>query len=60
MIVDIKVVHENLGNIVRFKEKLMIEVESFQHKGYRVEIQYGSEYKALVIARECNWIGNNS
>lgn len=60
MIVDIKIIHEYLENSTRFKEKIMLEVESFQRKGYRVEIQYASEYKAMVIARECDWIGHNN
>lgn len=60
MIVDVKLVKDILDNPVRFKEKVMLEVRSFQRLGYRVEIQYSSDYNALIIARDCDWVGNNS
>ena len=60
MIVDVKLVKDILDNPVRFKEKVMLEVRSFQRLGYRVEIQYSADCTALIIARECNWVGNNS
>lgn len=60
MIVDVKLVKDILDNPVQFKEKVMREVREFQSKGYRVELQYVSEYTAFVIARECDWVGNNS
>ena len=60
MIVDIKIIHEHLDNSTRFKDAIMLEVEIFQRKGYRVEVLYASEYKAMVIARECDWIGHNN
>ena len=60
MIVDVKLVESPLRNKKSFEAQLMDSVKEFQRLGYRVEIQYSEEYNALVIARECNWIGNNS
>ena len=60
MIVDVKLVESPLRNKKSFEAQLMDSVKEFQRLGYRVEIQYSEEYSALVIARECNWIGNNS
>jgi len=60
MIVDVKLVESPLRNKKSFEAQLMDSVKEFQRLGYRVEIQYSEEYSALVNARECNWIGNNS
>ena len=60
MIVDVKLVESPVRNKKSFEAQLMDSVKEFQRLGYRVEIQYSEEYSALVIARECNWIGNNS
>ena len=60
MIVDIRLIQAMSGDTQRFQEKVMMAVRDYQKLGHRVEIQYSSDYTALVIARECNWIGNNS
>lgn len=60
MIVDIQLVKDILDNPVRFKEKVMLEVSDFQRLGYRVEVHYSGNYEALIIARDCDWVGNNS
>lgn len=57
MIVDVKLVQ---GMPPTIEYMIMEEVKDFQRLGYRVEIQYSTDCTALVIARECNWIGNNS
>ena len=57
MIVNIEIIR---GNDLYFKEPIMLKVREFQSKGYRVEIQYVGDYEALVIARDCDWVGNNS
>lgn len=57
MIVDVKLVQ---GMPTTIEYMIMEEVKDFQRLGYRVEIQYSADCTALVIARECNWIGNNS
>lgn len=57
MIVDVKFVQ---GIPPTIEYMIMEEVKDFQRLGYRVEIQYSADCTALVIARECNWIGNNS
>ena len=60
MIVDVKLVESPLRNKKSFEAQLMGSVKDFQRLGYRVEIQYSADCTALVIARECNWVGNNS
>ena len=57
MIVDVKLVQ---GMPTTIEYMIMEEVKDFQRLGYRVEIQYSADCTALVIARECNWVGNNS
>lgn len=57
MIVDVKLVQ---GMPPTIEYMIMEEVKDFQRLGYRVEIQYSADCTALVIARECNWVGNNS
>ena len=57
MIVDVKLVQ---GMPPTIEYMIMEEVRDFQRLGYRVEIQYSADCTALVIARECNWVGNNS
>ena len=57
MIVDVKLVQ---GIPPTIEYMIMEEVRDFQRLGYRVEIQYSADCKALIIARECNWVGNNS
>lgn len=57
MIVDINLVQARPDN---FQISVLKAVREYQRLGYRVEIQYGSDYTALVIARECDWVGNNS
>lgn len=57
MIVDVKLVQ---GIPPTIEYMIMEEVKDFQRLGYRVEIQYSADCTALVIARECNWVGNNS
>ena len=58
MIVDITFIRE--AEPEYFGPSTMRKVRDYQKLGYRVEVQYGSDYKALVIARECDWIGNNN
>lgn len=57
MIVDVKLVQ---GMPPTIEYMIMEEVKDFQRLGYRVEIQYSADCTALIIARECNWVGNNS
>lgn len=57
MIVDVKLVQ---GMPTTIEYMIMEEVKDFQRLGYRVEIQYSADCTALIIARECNWVGNNS
>ena len=57
MIVDVKLV-QGLPPTIEYM--IMEEVKDFQRLGYRVDIQYVGYYEAMIIARECNWIGNNS
>ena len=57
MIVDVKLVQ---GMPTTIEYMIMEEVKDFQRLGYRVEIQYSADCTALIIARECNWAGNNS
>ena len=60
MIVDIRLIQAMSGDTQRFQEKVMMAVRDYQKLGHRVEIQYSADCTALVIARECNWVGNNS
>lgn len=57
MIVDVKLVQ---GMPPTIEYMIMEEVKDFQRLGYRVEIQYSEDCTALIIARDCDWVGNNS
>ena len=57
MIVDVKLIQ---GIPPTIEYMIMEEVKDFQRLDYRVEIQYSADCTALVISRECNWVGNNS
>ena len=56
MIVDVRLIKDIDST---FGDRIMEAVRGYQRIGYRVEIQYNG-YTALIIARECDWVGNNS